>query len=346
MLIIPETYLVEQLHLHLFKLTYNKGTKVYNSCCPFCREGKHWGVKKRLYYILKDRYAYCHNCGYSGKDIKFLTDLTGKTFFEIKKEIEQYDNTIDLDISKFKQEETPQLNLPSLPTDCINLFDNQQVKYYNDNKVVKAAVELVVNRRLNTAINKPHALYLSLTDKYHRNRLIIPFYNEKGDIIFYQSRAIFNTKDKNYVKYKSKAGAIRSLYGIHSIDYNIQNVFIFEGPIDSFFVKNGVAMCGITEKGGLFNHLQKEQLSKLFLLEEIYILDNQWLDRASFYKTEYLLNENKKVFIWPRNQKLKDFNDICIKAKRDEISPSFIYKHTYNGLKGELLLKQIKSNYT
>ena len=50
----------------------------------------------------------------------------------------------------------------------------------------------------------------------------------------------------------------------------------------------------------------------------------------------------ESCFIWPEELKgFKDFNDICQKINRDEISSRFISSNSYNELKGKLLLKRM-----
>jgi hypothetical protein len=176
--------------------------------------------------------------------------------------------------------------------------------------------------------------------------LILPFYNEIGEIIFYQSRGLLRKDLFSKPKYLSKVNAERSLYGVQNIDSSLEHIFIFEGPIDSYFCKNGLATCGITENSNrMFTSLQKDQLNKLNLYEKIYVLDNQWLDKAALNKSIILSQNNEKVFIWPKElKKYKDFNEICVKLNRDIIKPEFILKNTYSGLKAKILLTEIKNN--
>ena len=102
-------------------------------------------------------------------------------------------------------------------------------------------------------------------------------------------------------KYLSKVGADRSLYGMQNINPDLDYVFIFEGPIDSYFVENGLATCGITENSSkMFTALQKQQINKLTLYEKIYVLDNQYCDKAALNKSIALVDNNEKVFICER----------------------------------------------
>jgi hypothetical protein len=224
------------------------------------------------------------------------------------------------------------------------LFDENQVAYYKDNKVVSDALSLVSKRRLNTAVNRPDTLWLSLNDKTHKNRIIIPFYDVNKNIIFYQSRAIYEKDTRTKPKYLGKINGERSLYNLNKVSPDLDYIFIFEGPIDSFFVRNGTAVAGIQEQSHkTFTHLQQNQIAAFRLYTKIWVLDSQWQDQASKNKTEKLLENNERVFIWPEEigKKFKDINELCIAAKRDSIDPEFFVKNSYTDIKAKLMLADI-----
>ena len=343
MISVPEQYVIDVLYENVYKISYNKYTKTYNGCCPICKEGGSWGKKKRFYYIPNKELAYCHNCGYSKKAIGFITEVTNKPLHFIINEIKEFDTEIVV----HKKEEVIKKEIDkSLPEDCINLTDISQIEYYKDNLAVKEALKIIKERRLDKGVNKPKTFYISLSDPVHKNRLILPFYNEVGEVIFYQSRGLLRKDLFAKPKYLSKVNAERSLYGVQNIDSSLEQVFIFEGPIDSYFCKNGLATCGITENSSrMFTSLQKDQMNKLNLFEKIYVLDNQWLDKAALSKSIILADNKEKVFIWPKELKtFKDFNEICVASNKDKIRPEFILKNTHSGLKAKLLLTEIKNS--
>ena len=120
---------------------------------------------------------------------------------------------------------------------------------------------------------------------------------------------------------------------------------LFEGPIDSFFIKNSVAVAGIQERSQqLFSGNQQKQIERLFLMQPTWVLDSQWQDSASRMKSEILLNQGACVFLWPRDlgKQFKDINDLCVKFKIDQLGSEFIQKNTYCGLQGIVKLKQIR----
>jgi hypothetical protein len=172
--------------------------------------------------------------------------------------------------------------------------------------------------------------------------LVIPFY-ENGETVFYQSRTILYNDNKS--KYISKINSAKSLYGFDNIDSSLDNVFIFEGPINSFFVKNGIAVAGIQEKSRQsFTLKQLEQLSSLALYKKIWVLDSQWIDNASRSKSKILADQNETIFIWPEKigRKYKDFNDLAMKFDINELSAKFITDNSYKGIGAKIALEAIK----
>ena len=132
------------------------------------------------------------------------------------------------------------------------------------------------------------------------------------------------------------------MFNIDKVENTLDYMFVFEGPIDSFFVKNGVAVGGISKGRSCFTKRQEQQIIQKPFHKRIWVLDNQHCDQTAKEKTLSLLSQGEKCFIWPKElSTYKDFNDLCIKINRDEITSRFIIKNSYNELKGKLLLSRI-----
>lgn len=342
-MILPQEYIVQKFYQYVGYPKYKKLSRTYEGCCPICREGKSWGKKRRCYYIIDDNIICCHNCGWYSSPLNWIQQVSGQDKIDILNEAQKFD-IVPLDILTEKDKEIPKPKKPTLPADSINLFDRIQVEFYKDNKIVCDALALIKTRRLDTAINKPDSLWLSLSDKVHKNRIIIPFYNDTNEIIFYQSRAIYQKDTHTRPKYLGKINGERSLFNLNKIQPDLDYIFIFEGPIDACFVKNGIAVAGIQEHSYKhFTPLQQEQLLGYKFYKKIWVLDSQWQDKASKHKTKKLLDDGETVFIWPEElgKKVKDINEVCAKTQRDFIDPNFFIKNSYSGLKGRLLLSVI-----
>ena len=122
-------------------------------------------------------------------------------------------------------------------------------------------------------------------------------------------------------------------------------MYIFEGPIDAFFVRNSVAVSGIIERGKSLTKRQEEQMNTtLKWYDKVWVLDSQWGDRASMIKSEALLKQGETVFIWPETlgKKYKDFNDLARAANKDEIGWDWIQKNIFEGLEGIVKMTEIK----
>ena len=336
-MVLPQDYIAQKFHQLAGYARFKRGANVYEGGCPLCKEGKSWGRKRRLYYMVKTGAIYCHNCGWSGNAISFIKEAGNLTYNEIVDESKDYD-LVPEDLSETKYTHT-QYEVEDLPEDCINLFDSHQIRYHKDNQIVKQCLDVIAERRLDTAINRPKALYVSLTDFIHKNRLVIPFYNQTGDVEFYQTRTVVPTPDQP--KYLSKCNSEKSLFNLYNVDTNLNHLFIFEGPIDACFAKNGIAVAGIQENSvKSLSIKQKEQLDSYLFFDHIWVLDSQWQDRASRVKTLNLAEQGKNVFVWPEKygKRFKDFNDMAIALDINEIPHKFILDNTHTGLKVRLLL--------
>lgn len=316
---LPGSYVLNKFYTHAGEPTFRKFDGNYNASCPICREGKSWLKKKRLYFYPSTNSFYCFNCNQSWNAWNWIQASTGMSREEI--EVEAFSGNLSINItdnigqSKFKNKEKP-----SLPFDSFNVLDSTQQNFYKDNEFFEKAYNYLKSRRLDTAINRNKAYYLSLTDSYHGNRLCIPYYDRNNKICFYQTRSL----DGSEPRYLNKVGYDKTIFGVDRVDSQLDCIFLFEGPIDAMFVKNGVSLAGLT-----MTQTQKKQLLEFPFHEKIWVLDNPSKDQAAKDKILTLLQEKQKVFRWPSNSPYKDFNEWAVKEGIDEIPFESILKSLY-----------------
>lgn len=312
-------------------------------------EGKSFGKKKRCWYIPDKNLIYCFNCGRGFSPYNWIKDVGNLTYEDIRAEVTGEEYTI-VNLDKKKEEEkiitfNEDNDLLGLPDDCINLFDENELLHYKGNEAVEKARKYIYDRRLLTAVNKPSKLYFSLNDFVHKNRIIFPFFESSKSVPFYQSRSIGANPDgyRDDVRYLSKCGAEKSIFNYDKIRSDIDDIYVFEGPIDSCFCRNGVAVAGITGSGELdLTQKQRNQLSSFYLTHRIvWMLDSQYLDETARKKTEELLKRGENVFIWPEKYglKYKDFNEWCIEEDLDEVPLSLIRENIRNTYVDSLEIK-------
>ena len=320
---VPESLIVQYFYQYSGYPEYIRANGVYMGCCPVCREGKSWGKKKRLFFVPNENLIYCHNCQKRWSPINWICEVSGKEYYEVLEEIGDCEYIPIIQTEKKQKAVNP--NQSVLPFGSINLFNQTELNYYSDNLIVRTALEFIKRRRLDTALNKID-LYMTMKDSTYKNRVCFPFKELDHKIIFYQCRALYKEDEENGRKYISKFGADISVFNIDKIDVNFPYIFQFEGPIDSMFVKNGVAMAGLS-----YSETQKAQLSRFLSHKKIWVLDNQRIDEASKKKTNELIQRKETVFIWPKEySKYKDLNDLCVAMKKDEIDPQFFIDNSTN----------------
>lgn len=339
-MLISPNLIISVFYQYCKRPVFKKNTGTYTGECPYCHEGKSAGKKRRFFYIPEEDHLYCHNCNTSRNGIEFVKEQTGMSLTEILAESEVHTATVEEVItqSDFYKKHNPK----SLPEDSINLFDTNQVSFYKENQVIKDALEFIHKRRLDTAVNKPRSLWISLTDYIHKNRIVFPFYSPDGSpkIEHFQTRALYD-RDAEIAKYLSKSGSDKGIFNLDKVTSDIEYIFLQEGPIDAMFLRNSIALAGV--------HPTQDQLDRINALfpmhSIIYVLDNQWCDKTSLKVTKELLDAGESVFIWPKElNQYKDLNELCIYLRRDEIKSEFILKHTYTGMKGLIQLSQCKPN--
>lgn len=316
---VPIDLSVEYFYQYAGYPTYNPANKVYTGCCPICKEGKSWGKKKRLYLMVDGNYFHCHNCNQTWSALYWISQVSGKSISEIKDECLNHDYIPSLNLNSVEDKKENK-NEYILPINCINLSNIFELNYYKNNKIVQDALSFIKNRRLDTAINKT-GFFISLKDYIHKNRICIPFRDLDNKIIFYQTRALYKD-DLEKAKYLSKINADKTVFGIEKVKMDFPYIFMFEGPINSMFVQNGVGLAGLS-----LTQTQSNQLNKFFLHDKIWVLDNQHVDEAARKKSRELVRKNEKVFMWPKQfKKYKDLNDLCIDLKKDSVNPDFFLK--------------------
>lgn len=329
---LSQEFLIELFYTHCKRPIHKKYQNSFNAECPVCKEGKSQGRSRRLYYFPAKEYFYCHNCSRSWRPFDWVKEVTNLTFPEIIKRnnerLQRTENTSKN--ASFNTQQLKSIEVPDLPDNSIDITDNAQLAYYNNNKFVSLAKSYCENRRLLTAVNSCKKFYVSLEDKVHKNRLVIPFYDMDNKPVCYQTRAL---TENQFPRYLTKFGE-KHLFNLNNINSSIPYVFVFEGPIDSMFVKNGVAIAALSP-----THKQETYLQNLIGYELIYVFDNDKNNKQTSKRIQKHIADGKKVFVWPTEfRQFKDFNEVCCKLKLNEVPWKFVVKNSASG--PEAVIKQ------
>ena len=289
---------------------------LYNFRCPVCGDSKKHKNKARGYiYAVKINTNFkCHNCGASMSFNNFLKHIDPVIH-------KQYS------LEKFKEGHTGKNFVVDEP-----VFKFEMPKFKKNINLPKASESpsadgYLTARKLNSNdfyyaehfkkfVNTLKPTFDST--KYDEERIIIPIYYEKN-LIGLQGRSLGPSKVK-YITVMLNDDAPK-IYGLDNIRKDAP-VYITEGPFDSTFIRNAIAMCGAdadVDRWGVSNR--------------VWIYDNEPRNNEIVRRIGHTIDNGDSVVIWPSNIDDKDINDMVISGHDVQ---KIVECNTYSGLEAKL----------
>ena len=150
-------------------------------------------------------------------------------------------------------------------------------------------------------------------------------YDENKKLIGLQGRALDKFVEPKYLTLMLDDDHPK-VYGLDKIDKE-KPVYVTEGPFDSHFVVNAIAMCGADI------HLGTS------IGDYIYVYDNEPRNREIVSKISHAIEQKHKVVIFPSEIRQKDINDMHLAGLDIQ---SLLECNTYHGLEAKLKLQTWK----
>tara|TARA_B100000287_G_scaffold295653_1_gene278878 strand:- start:881 stop:1852 length:972 start_codon:yes stop_codon:yes gene_type:complete len=290
---------------------------LYNFRCPICGDSqKHKNKARGYFYQVKTNTNFkCHNCGASLSFNNFL---------------KQIDTTLhkQYTLEKFKDGFTGKNFVVEEPK-----FDFKKPVFKKQIDLPRASEVPVAKEYLEKRKLDPSKFYFAKKfkkwvntqkqtfDTIHRDesRIIIPMYDTERNLIGFQGRSL----GPNFVKYITVMlnDNAPKIYGLETIDSK-ETVYVVEGPFDSTFVKNSIALCG---SDGDMAHLEGSSI--------VYVYDNEPRNQEILGRIERCIDRGERVVIWPRGIEQKDINDMFLVGY--DIMDT-LKSNTYSGLEAKV----------
>jgi len=153
---------------------------------------------------------------------------------------------------------------------------------------------------------------------YDEPRIIIPLFY-KNTLVGFQGRSLGPSKVK-YITVMINDDAPK-IYGLDQIRRGAP-VYITEGPFDSTFLLNSIAMCGADGDVG-----------KWGVSTPVWVYDNEPRSKEITTRISNTIERGDSVVIWPSNIHEKDINDMVLAGHDVQ---SVVESNIYNGLKAKL----------
>ena len=293
---------------------------LYNFRCPYCGDSAKLKNKARGYFYRKkvDMFYRCHNCGMGTTFSKVLQWIDADLYREFV--LERYKDSVpNTEQPEFKFE------APKFKKTDPNLKDLISINKLNADHPAR---QYVANRLI------PEEFYsdLFLCHKFstwakiqaeEHPRLVIPFRDETGEVVAAQGRA-FGREQPKYLTLKFDESKPK-IFGLDRLDLD-ETVYVVEGPLDSLFVDNCIAVAGSD-----FNDIPP--------CEAVIVMDNEPRNNEVVRTMEKLIAQDYSIVIWPDTVTHKDINDMVL-ANVDV--KTILENNTYQGLSAMMAIANWK----
>lgn len=308
----------------------------YNFRCPVCGDSQKQKHKARGYLFPKDgggHLYHCHNCHITLGFDKFIETVDPVVYNDYLRELllekygrEKPKSDVEIFAEKMK---TPvfvrNTALKSLKK-ISQLQYNHPAKKYVDSRCIPPAVhyKLFYAPRFKQFVNSiiPNKFENVQKDE---PRLIIPFLDKEKNLFGFQGRS-FAKDGMRYITIMIRDEP--KVFGLDKCDQSTTH-FITEGPIDSLFISNSLAMAGQSIDWSVCNE------------HSVFVFDNEPRSKDTCKKIESVIDKGFSVVLLPHSITQKDVNDIVLANKNIDID-ALLFDNIYNGLKAKLKLQQWK----
>ena len=306
-----------------------KNDRTYNFRCPYCGDSKKHSNKARGYFFkVKNDFVYkCHNCGVGRTFTNFLKDQN--KLLHDQYVMERYRDGLT---GKGTQTADPKFNFKKPVFKKKQGLDLQKVSELNkehpardylERRKIEDLASFYYCPKFKDWTNQQKKTFDNL--RQDSARIIIPLRDRDGNMFGYQGRSLAPKAKIRYITIMLDESKPK-VYGLDRID-PLRPVYVTEGPFDSHFIANAIAMCGSDVDLRSFNY------------QFVYTYDNEPRSREIVAKIEAAIGSGHKVVIFPKSIKEKDLNDMVLAGHDVQ---SLVESNTYSGLEAKLKLNEWK----
>ena len=310
----------------------NVKSGLYNFRCPYCGDSqKHRNKARGDFFLKKSEYIFkCHNCGMGRSLGNFLKDHAPDLHDQFILEKYRAGATGKGRHTPNPKYKSAKPNFVSKVADLESIADlniKHAAREYLEKRQIpqEKLSSLYYTERFKTWINsKKPGTFKSLQND--RGRIIIPLIDKEGNWFGVQGRSLLPNATMRYITIifdESK----QKVFGLNHVKED-KPIYIVEGPIDSLFLDNSVAMVG-----------SDFDPRSCHWSDYIWVYDNEPRNRQIVDRIEAAINRGDKVVIWPDGIVEKDINDMVLGGQKVQ---TLVQSNTYKGLQAKLKLSQWK----
>jgi len=329
-------YWIDQKYITLLSPRLERFKRVeknYNFRCPYCGDSHKNKFKTRGYLIQrKTGYSFfCHNCHKTASLKQFIKHVDPMMYNEYVKEAYLEANNTPTETNNDDQFKS-QKPIFQTKSGLNKLKKISQLQWYHPAK------NYVMDRQLPN-ITHSYLYYTpnfskwvnelmgrqKLDPKNKEPRLVIPFLDENKKLFGLQGRS-FSDKGIRYITIMLDETKDK-IFGLDRIDER-RTVYVFEGPIDSMFIDNSIAMAG--------------SAGRVDVEDAVFVYDNEPRNEQIVDRMFKAVEQGHKISLWPEQIGWKDVNDMVLGGLSVDQIKKLIDDNTYDGLKAKLAITNWK----
>lgn len=306
-------------------------TDTWNFRCPICGDSTSSEMKARGYIFSDGGTGYifkCHRCGDARPFASLLKIVSPSTYGDYKKERfgetgkRRVRNRKKRDVTK--QQKVSDSVLNGLHT-INSLCDAHPAKSYLENR-------LIPNRFFDDIYYVDDmSVFSTRLPEYEDTkfddspRVIFPFRDKDGNLTHIQGRAIVPV-DKARRFYTLDVAGGNKIFGLNRADFS-KPVYVVESPIDSLFVRNGIAAAGSDASS---EHLTTENT--------VYVWDNEPRSHQNVKRAYAAIDAGFSIVVWTRGLREKDVNEMIMSGMTKSELNKLLRERTFRGHRAKLEL--------
>ena len=209
---------------------------------------------------------------------------------------------------------------------CIKAIDSEQARDYLN-------IRNIPKDKWDDLFYIEHSQSLASLDYKYKDRvfgtdprLVFPFYSRQGQLVGISGRAL-NNNELRYLTLKIDE-TLPLVYGLRKVDFN-NTVYVTEGPIDSLFLPNSIAVAG-SDFTKLKNIVPVSQA--------VVVFDNEPRNPEIVKKMGQMIDDGFTICMWPKSIVEKDINDMILSGLSSNVLLQMIDKNKVSGLQARMAL--------
>ena len=304
---------------------------LYNFRCPYCGDSQKKRNKARGYlFKIKNDFVYkCHNCGMGRTFSNFIKDQDA--FLHDQYVMERFKEgrtgkgtTVPNPVFNFQEPKFSKKSENCIDLDKISDLNSfHPAREYLEKRGIKDLDYFYYCPKFKDWTNKQKKIFDNL--KQDSPRIIIPFKDKNGNLFGYQGRSLAPKAKLRYITIMLDEEQLK-IFGQDRVNYD-ERLYITEGPFDSMFIKNSLAMAG--------SDVSLSEFSK----DTVFVLDNEPRNKEIVAKYDKIIKAGYHVVVYPNTVKEKDLNEMSLAGIEVQ---QIVDSNIYSGLEATLKLNDWK----